>query len=507
MSTNYDIDFLKDFAKSEGITDSEGYIKEPEPQETDPDYLRLALLSPEKGFNEIKMAEIFGKLYRDRIRYNTTSKGFCKYNGKYWESDCGNVYAKTIAKDFHGLLMKYAFKAVNDTNIREPFVKFCNRYSGKRTRDALLDDSITELAISENDFDKDLNLFNVRNGTINLDTLQLQPHNPNDLITNYSDTEYIQGAKSALWDKFISDVLVTENGYTDKDLVAFVQKMYGYALTGNPELERMFILYGATTRNGKGTLTASVLNVFGTYQRTMLPTTLQARATDSAKASEDIARLATCRLVSCSETPQGMIFDAALLKTLTGNDIMTARRLFENSFEFKPKFSIFMNTNHLPKVIDTTIFDSDRVNIIPFNRHFSADERDETLKNKLMYEESKSAILNWLIDGLKKYRSEGLKLPMSVSVATRLYEKSNDKLMTFLDETYEPLAEGEYKSLTLTACYDTYKQWCSDCGYSAEGRNKFAEKLRAKQLLAESVTIDGKTVKRVICGYGDKLNE
>ena len=506
MSTNYDIDFLKDFAKSEGITDSEGYIKEPEPQETDPDYLRLALLSPEKGFNEIKMAEIFGKLYRGRIRYNTTAKGFCKYNGKYWESDSGNVTAKTIAKDFYGLLMKYAFKAVNDTNIREPFVKFCNRYSGKRTRDALLDDSITELAISENDFDKNLNLFNVRNGTINLETLQLQPHNPDDLITNYSNTEYIQGAKSALWEKFLNDILVTESGYTDKDLVSFVQKMYGYTLTGNPELERMFILYGATTRNGKGTLTASILNVFGTYQRTMLPTTLQARATDSAKASEDIARLATCRLVSCSETPQGMIFDAALLKTLTGNDIMTARRLFENSFEFKPKFSIFMNTNHLPKVIDTTIFDSDRVNIIPFNRHFSADERDETLKAKLAADESKTAILNWLIEGLQKYRSESLKLPMNVSIATRMYEKNNDKLMTFLDETYLPAKEGEYK-LTLTACYEDYKQWCDSCGYSAEGRNKFADKLRGKQLLLEKATIDGKTAKRVIVGYGDKINE
>lgn len=506
MSKPINEEFLKEFAREEGLTDKDGYLIEPKPQETDPDFMRLSLERPENGFNDILFSEIFGKLYRDRIRYNTTSKGFYKYNGKYWESDSGNVTAKTIVKDFHALLMKYAFQCVNDANIREPFLKFCNRYASKRTRDALLDDSITELAITENDFDKDLNLFNVRNGTIDLDILQLKPHDPNDLITNYSDTDYIKGAKSALWEKFLNDILVTESGYTDKDLVSFVQKMYGYALTGNPELERLFILYGATTRNGKGTLTASILNVFGTYQRTMLPTTLQARATDSTKASEDIARLATCRLVSCSETPQGMIFDSALLKTLTGNDTITARRLFENSFEFNPKFSIFMNTNHLPKVVDTTIFESDRVNIIPFNRHFSADERDETLKAKLAADGSKTAILNWLIEGLQKYRSESLKLPMSVSIATRMYEKNNDKLMTFLDETYFPAKEGEYK-LTLTACYEDYKQWCDSCGYSVEGRNKFADKLRRKQLLLEKATIDGKTAKRVIVGYGDKINE
>jgi putative DNA primase/helicase len=137
-----------------------------------------------------------------------------------------------------------------------------------------------------------------------------------------------------------------------------------------------------------------------------------------------------------------MAFDVALVKSLTGGDIITARRLFENSFEFKPQFTIFINTNYLPKVVDDTLFTSNRVNVITFDKHFSTTEQDPALKQKLITQTNISGIFNWLLEGLALYRKEGLKLPFSVIAATREYAVSSDKLQLFLDDCLEPETDG-----------------------------------------------------------------
>ena len=88
-----------------------------------------------------------------------------------------------------------------------------------------------------------------------------------------------------------------------------------------------------------------------------------------------------------------MVFDAALLKTLTGRDTITARHLHEREFQFVPSFKLFINTNYLPHVNDDTLFASDRVNVITFDKHFGDDERDPELKEKLKAQENISGAM------------------------------------------------------------------------------------------------------------------
>ena len=86
-----------------------------------------------------------------------------------------------------------------------------------------------------------------------------------------------------------------------------------------------------------------------------------------------------------------------------------------------------MDTNHLPTVTDATLFSSDRVNVIPFNRHFAEHERDASLKAKLTAPESLSGILNWCLEGLRLLRIEKLQPPAAVKAATRSYEEDTDR--------------------------------------------------------------------------------
>ena len=95
---------------------------------------------------------------------------------------------------------------------------------------------------------------------------------------------------------------------------------------------------------------------------------------------------------------------------MTGNNILTARFLRENSFEFKPQFKLFIDTNHLPQISDMTLFESDRIKIIPFNRHFTAEERDIDLKSFFAKPENLSGILNWCLEGFRLYMTEAAQL-------------------------------------------------------------------------------------------------
>ena len=114
----------------------------------------------------------------------------------------------------------------------------------------------------------------------------------------------------------------------DMEKAKFLQKLFGYGLTGATRHECMTILYGASTRNGKGTLCESVLKVLGSYGYTARPETIaQKNSTNSSQPSEDIARLAGVRFVNISEPGKGLVLNAAQVKSMTGNDTINARFL------------------------------------------------------------------------------------------------------------------------------------------------------------------------------------
>ena len=193
-----------------------------------------------------------------------------------------------------------------------------------------------------------------------------------------------------------------------------------------------------------------------------------------------------------------MAFDAALLKTLTGRDTITARHLHEREFQFIPNFKLFINTNYLPYVNDETLFSSERVNVITFEKHFAPEEQDRELKQKLRSEENISGIFNWCLEGLRNYLSEGLKRPMSVSAANEEYRKSGDRLTMFLNECLEP-AQGT--GCQVKEVYPIYKEWCASNGFTPENVMNWTAGLRQKNIYRQREQINGAWKRSIIYGY------
>lgn len=201
-----------------------------------------------------------------------------------------------------------------------------------------------------------------------------------------------------------------------------------------------------------------------------------------------------------SEPPKRMKLDVALLKQLTGRDVITARHLYEREFQFVPVFKLFMNTNFLPLVTDDTVFSSGRAKVIPFTRHFSPEEQDTHLKERLKTPENVSGIFNWCLSGLRKYREEGetLVIPPTVQTATDDYREKSDKIKCFMKECFIPSSSG---SMTAKQAYDVFAVWCRENGYGVENKSNFLDELRNKGLLHTTGTVNGITSHNVITGY------
>ena len=420
---------------------------------------------------QIGNGKLFVDYYRNIILKNDTRGCWYIYDGRVWRPDSHDAHVSEMAKDLHDVLLQFA-NTITSEDTRDRFIKRVQMLDQRKYRDIMIKDAGTEEEITVNmyAFDRDKYTLNCHNGTINLKTGEFRPHSPSDMLTKMTEVDYNPAATCPRWETFMNEVF---EGDTDR--IRYLQKAIGYSMSGDTRLECMFILYGPTSRNGKGTTMETILRILGEYGRTAKPDMLSKKNfADSSGPSEDVARLNGARMVNVSEPEKSMVIDASLTKQMTGNNTLTARYLRENSFEFKPQFKLFIDTNHLPQISDMTLFESDRIRIIPFNRHFTADERDIDLKQFFAQPENLSGILNWCLEGFRLYQEEGLKMPGSVEKATQDYRDQSDRLTMF---TNQCLKHEAGKELRASAIYTRYKEWCGDNGFKYENAANFRKKM------------------------------
>lgn len=443
--------------------------------------------------NDRGSADLFATVFMDVSRYNPTKKDWMYYDGTRWVADQEGMRAKRNAKTLADVLVRYSATVFLPDDKRQSYIKYAAGMMNYRSRNVMVTDA-KDLNFFENmELDKDDFLLNCKNCVLDLsgDQPKALEHSADLLLSKLCNANYNPAATCTLWDKTVNEIM---QGDTEK--IKYLQKMSGRFLTGDTSEEEFYIFFGATTRNAKSTITELLLYLLGDYATTISPESLAIKANkDSRTASPDITKLAGTRFVVASEPPRRMLFDSSLVKTLTGRDTVSARFLHENEFQFKPKFKLILNSNYLPVINDKTVFSSNRVKVIPFERHFAEKEQNKHLKEQLQQEID--GILNWCIEGLYMYRKEGLEPPEAVRTATHEYSEDSDKTGKFISEC---LVRSEH-NLAAKDVYEKYSQWCNDCGLGIDGRTSFYEELKTKNLLSKTGTVAGKTVKNVIKGY------
>ena len=458
---------------------------------------KLEELTPESNYewNDMGFARLFSDVFGGVCRYNTTAKEWYFYTGTVWKIDYSHVETSRLAKNMTTALIAYS-ATIKDDKTRTDYVKKAAQYGQLKYRETMIKDSGSNNYITAEMLDREDRYFNCQNGTLDLETMQLLPHDPNRLLSKISNVVYDPAARSELWENTINEIMEA-----DKEKIDYLQRLFGYCLTADTSLERMWILYGPTARNGKSTIVETLLYLMGGdggYGLTMKPESLaQKTLKDGSRANEDIARLESCRMVNASEPEKRINLNCSLIKTLIGRDTVATRNLYERTRQFTPKFKLLLNTNHLPSVSDLTMFAGQKIVVIEFKHHFDEREQDLQLKNKLRTADNISGVFNWCLEGLKKYKESGLPTPDTIQAAIDEYKHDSDKIALFFEDCMTKSPDNS----TVVKVYDQYKTWCSRNNRTPEGKQGFISELISRGLYKKTGTIDGKTVRNVIPGW------
>lgn len=307
--------------------------------------------------------------------------------------------------------------------------------------------SVPTVYVEASDFDNRPDLLSFRNGTVNLRTGELRPHNKADMLTYCLDTEYGPDAQCPRWEQFITEIFPD-----NPDLIPYIQRLVGYGITGYTD-EQCFAVFWGKGANGKSVLTDTLSSVFRAISKTTPFATFEEKPNGGIP--NDIAALRGSRLVMASEGESGKPMSEAVLKRVTGKDMIAARFLRQEFFEFKPSFLLMLATNHKPKFRGQDEGLWRRVKMIPFTRYFAPHERDYSLDKKL--EAEAKGIAAWAVRGAVQWFAEGLQDPESISMATKEYKETSDALAGFFPGT---LIADDAARMDGSEAFNAYLDWC-----------------------------------------------
>ncbi len=311
-----------------------------------------------------------------------------------------------------------------------------------------LAESEIDVVIAANKLDADSLLFGVKNGVIDLRTGTFRQALQEDYVTKFAGVAYDPNAQCPEWDKFLKKIASDE-------LIGYLKRAVGYVLTGMTGEEVMFVPHGKGD-NGKSTFRETIFSMLGDYA-VGADASLLITNKKGGGATPDLARLHGRRLVTINETEQNDMLNEARVKFITSHDVITARNLYEEPFDFTPTHKTFLTTNHKPIVRGTDEGIWRRIHLLPFIKTIPVAERDVNFREKVLLPEL-PGILNWALDGLKEYQREGLKPPQVVMDATGEYRKDMDIIGNWIDERCELNPAAETATSLLHA---DYKEWTS----------------------------------------------
>jgi putative DNA primase/helicase len=330
------------------------------------------------------------------------------------------------------------------------------------------------VAVRHEELDADPLLLNVENGTIDLRTGALRPHEPSDLITKLIPIAYEPNAMCPTWDAFLN---AAQSG--NDDMLTFLRRSRGYMLTGLTREHVLFFMFGPTG-TGKSTYFVTLHALLGEYGA-RAPRGLLIKS-NGEKHETGLTTLFGARFVSCSEVDEGAVIDEALVKDLTGGESISARRMREDNWTFAPTHKLAIPGNHKPVVRNFDDAIRRRLRLVPFVVQPTAP--DSGLVDKLRAE--LPGILADAVRGCLEWQEHGLGEPIAVRDATDAFQDESDVLGEFfrLYVTFEPDAACPRKMLRIA--YETY---AGENGITPVGAKRFAAKLRANGVGDTSVRL------------------
>ncbi|MGH4013156.1 MAG: DNA primase family protein [Pseudonocardiaceae bacterium] len=416
---------------------------------------------PEEPLTELGHARRLVKAAGHRLRWVPAWRRWLAWDGQRWALDGTGEAERAV---------KQVARAVTDrcADLPEDERKTALRAALKLESAAAVRGTLAlagtelDIAVAPEQLDAHPQLLNVANGVLNLDTGQLGQHDPALLLTRITTAAYHSSASAPNWETFLARIL------PDAHVRGFVRRLLGSSLPGKVAEHVLPILLGAGA-NGKSTMLGAVAQVLGEYAATADPALLVDRGYDTHPTG--VADLHGRRLALVHETDSGRSLAEGTVKRLTGGDVIKARRMREDFWEFTPSHLLVMITNHRPHVRGTDEGIWRRLRLVPFQVVVPAEERDPGLPDKLAAEAD--GILRWLVTGYTEWTSRGLDEPAGVTAATAEYRSDEDALGRFLTQK-TCRSQGATRT---SALFAEWQRWASAEGIEPGTQTGFSRDL------------------------------
>lgn len=310
-------------------------------------------------------------------------------------------------------------------------------------------------------------ILSCSNGLVDLETGKIYPHTPKYINLNSVDYPYDPEAKEpSAWLEFLNSIWAD-----DPECVKALQRIFGYMLTPDTSMQRMFQLMGPP-RSGKGTIGDVLAQVIG--RDNVCAPSLQSISGDFAlqpAIGRLIMLLSEARLDGRG-TNRAAITDVLL--RITGEDHFTINRKFREAWHGILPTRIIIQTNEPLELADDTGALLKRLIVLPMTETFAGRE-DLGLRECLSKE--RGSILKWAMDGWRMLREEGgmILQPASGKRVLNATRSAASPLTLFLDEkcVLDDCAECDKEQF-----YTTYRDWCKDNNGSLPmSKGKLTQKL------------------------------
>lgn len=447
------------------------------------------------------------QLNKDLHKYTPSGDWFA-WNGVYWVRDSDGAQAKSVGMarltEFYAHWLEHELPGWGDEEQRKIRRAFMTglRHGNTISRVFNLAKIQADIRVESMDaWNPDPWLLVVKNGTVDLKTGKLRESCPEDMCNLQADVWFDEGARSEKWEGHVAMLCeVGATGVVDGSAVDYLQRWAGYSLSGSCD-EQQFLLLHGKGNNGKSAMAEALLQVLGKYEHgygkvgnTKLVSGQGAREHDTIWMD-----LAGKRMVHIDEVPRAGMNEERV-KKITGESDITARKIAGNPVTFRAQFKTWLTANNLPHIADATDGFWRRCVRLPCEGVVREEVRVAGFVRMLGEEEEKSGILNWCLEGVRRYlemRGEGGKsglgeVPLRALWAGQEYRSSEDQLGGWLEEMFVdpdawkmgevdigPDEDGRMAERTQVGMWypnvvliQMFMQWCSERGEKPEYSNR-----------------------------------
>jgi P4 family phage/plasmid primase-like protien len=434
--------------------------------------------------------------------YIKSNKSWLAWNDGSWHWDSYNEYINKYANklpaqiyqegNLHltdaSLFLKWSRASQRNATITAT-ISMLKNMEGMRLDLSLIDSNIFQIGLD-----------NARQ-VIDLKTGKVRCALRSDYITKSLNVNYLGDTSQATrWLEFLNQIF---DG--DEEMIIWMKRWCGYLLTGSTA-EHIFLFCYGIGSNGKSVFAEVLRYILQDYSRAIAVETVSESKRQAGSATPDLVDLIGARMVISSETEDNVALSESLVKSLVSGDAMSVRGLYSAPIQFIPQFKLMMLGNHKPIIRGADDGIWRMIRLIPFNRTFSASERDPYLADKLKNEAPH--ILAWMVQGCLEWQEHGLsELPRLILNSTKDYREEQDLIGGWIAECCEEISGKESTSSEL---YKSYQAWCIESGLRVASKIAFSRRLADRGFASRksngNTWVSGLCIQYVYTGYTASAN-